>query len=583
MPFYHKKNLLFAILSGLILALAYPGWGIDLGWLVWIGFIPLFWALKESPAEKEDNKHFWNKKLFSLGFLAGFIYFSIVFRWIWSLHPLTTLGIENGWISFFTVGAVWLITSAGVSLPWGIAITFFGSIARKFNSPVFQTRKLTTYYLPIGQAGLLLAAPAVFTLSEYIRSFFFGLTWYGSGTLVGPHWTIGSPVYALANNPLALKLSSFVGIYGVFFLIIIVNFLVWHFWGQNLESLKKLSFKNRKIFILIAVVASLTMVPSLLNWISTKENDSITGPQINYALVQTSFPTKSIYEASELLNYFKEQIEILKKIAGEYPETNIIVLPESSNLFKNISLFQTTEQTGEFFKKLFDNPTIIIDNSTVTNSTGSSLSRVVSADSSQGALGYYDKKLLSPGGEFLPYSIKLFMRIFKPKELSLYIHGKGLTPGAKDVSTVNLDNNYRVSPIICSELFAPSLVNLTTRSSDVITVLTSNSIFRGSSSLIGQNLAIAKFRAAENNRPLLLSANSGLSYAIDNKGRVRNIAEDQDQKLLTGTIAIKNPRSWYNEHGDNPILLGSLMLAGMGFIRFRKLKFKISHPNSEHF
>ena len=234
-----------------------------------------------------------------------------------------------------------------------------------------------------------------------------------------------------------------------------------------------------------------------------------------------------------------------------------------------MSIFQTTEQNEEFFNNLFDKPTLIIDSSITTNQFGGQISRVISIDSKLGAKGYYDKKLLSPGGEFMPYSIKLFAWLFALKDVSFFIESRDLTHGAKDVSTVNFNNRFKSATIVCSELFSPSLLRLTAQDSDIITVLTSNSIFRGSETLIGQNLAIAKFRAAENQRPLLLSANGGLSYAINSLGNVTNIARNQDQKLLTGSIAISNPESWYNKQRDNPILLGSLVLASTGILRFR--------------
>ena len=69
-------------LSGFLLALAYPGWGFNLGFLVWIGFIPLFYAL----ANQSRSRSFFT------GFVAGLFYFLIVFRWLWSIYPLDTAG-----------------------------------------------------------------------------------------------------------------------------------------------------------------------------------------------------------------------------------------------------------------------------------------------------------------------------------------------------------------------------------------------------------------------------------------------------------------------------------------------------------
>ena len=95
-------------------------------------------------------------------------------------------------------------------------------------------------------------------------------------------------------------------------------------------------------------------------------------------------------------------------------------------------------------------------------------------------------------------------------------------------------------------------------------------IFRGSVILAKQNLANARFRAAENQKPLLAASNMGFSYAINSKGDVGFITQDQGAQILTGSIAIGNAKTWYNKVGDWPIILaGFLLVIGSIFLTLR--------------
>ena len=59
-----------AILSGLLLAAAFPKW--DLTWLLFVALIPLFWALQGKSL----------KAAFGLGFLFGLVRYVVLLYWI---------------------------------------------------------------------------------------------------------------------------------------------------------------------------------------------------------------------------------------------------------------------------------------------------------------------------------------------------------------------------------------------------------------------------------------------------------------------------------------------------------------------
>ncbi|PJE50410.1 MAG: hypothetical protein COV29_04550 [Candidatus Yanofskybacteria bacterium CG10_big_fil_rev_8_21_14_0_10_36_16] len=566
------KKYLLASISGLLLSLSYPGWEVDLGFLVWIGFVPLFFALFSQDNEgllhdilhNKTKKHL--RKLFSIGFVAGFIYFLIIFRWFFSIHPITDLGIENELLSLVLVYLVYIVSSFGMALLWGV----FAASSVWLRNFLPNNKKYLFNFLLI---------PSILVLTEYIRAWWFGILWYGPGTLLGPHWTIGNLAYALSDNSLALWLSSYLGIYGVLFLIISVNILIYLVLIKEITPsfifrIKKILTPgakekgiNLRIFSIALSIIVLTFVPKLIEKINFNFEKS-TPHHINYAIIQTQHQSEDL-TAEENLKKFKKQLELLKKISQEHPETDIILMPEGSNFSKNLQKFQTPEQVFDFYSRLFKKPALVIDNSRVVDQFGRQLSRVIVTNTNKGALGHYDKRFLTPGGEFLPYHVQLLIRIFNPNSLINFISDRGFSIGENPSSSIGSDNGYNIKPIVCSDLLSPNIVKNASKNSDILTVLTSTSIFNGNPTIINQNLAIAKFRASELKKPLILSANEGFSYAISSNGKIQNITKNQDQELLTGGVALKTKNSWYNKYGDKPILLFTVLLLSTTVLVFK--------------
>jgi apolipoprotein N-acyltransferase len=539
------KLLIFAGLSGIILALAFPGWNFNLGFLVWIGFVPLLYALANQSRSRS----------FLTGFVAGLFYFLIVFRWLWSIYPLDTVGIQSKLVSLIIVFLIYIISSAGMAVFWGLLGVIFN-----FQFSIFKKGKIPLILQ-------LLIPTATFVLLEYARSYGFGLLWAGSGTLFGPHWTLGSPAYALAGNNLALKLSSYVGIYGIIFLIIFANLLFF----------KILAKKNpRSVGVVILIILLVTLGPKLL-----KQKSPSPDKEINFALIQTNQLTKISPTPKETLDAFKQQLDLLNRVAKEHPESQLIIFPETSDFFKNLSLFLTGSQIPNYFSNLFKEPRLILAGTRVIDTDDHAYSRVFALDTQKDIIGFYDKRLLMPGGEFLPYPIKFIVNLLSKVKSSEFGGILELGVGEKKVSTINFRGQFSIAPIVCSELLAPGLVREITRGSDIIVEMASYGVFHGNGVLIKQNLAIARFRAAENQKPLLAASNMGLSYAINSDGNVGFITQNQGAQILTGSIALNSQKSWYNRVGDLPTILASLALVVVFSFQltvYRKIKTWLWRP-----
>ena len=565
------KLLIFAGLSGIILALAFPGWNFNFSFLVWIGFIPLFYSLNKG------------SRPFLIGFVAGLIYFLIVFRWLWSIYPLDTFGIQNKFASLVVVFLIYIISSAGMAVFWGL----FGSVySLAYSAEAASATKAGqfTVFRKIGSklstASQYLIIPAIFILLEYARAYGFGFLWAGSGTLFGPHWTMGNLAYALASNNLALKLSSFVGIYGISFLIIVVNFLFFKLLSAPKTQITRMTLvvaKNlQSAGIVILIILLISLGPKLL-----KQKSPPPDKEINFALIQTNQPTKISPTPKEILDAFKEQLDLLNRVAKEHPESQLIVFPEASDFFKNLSLFLTSSQIPNYFSNLFKEPKLIVAGARIIDTDDRAYSRVFALDTKKDIIGFYDKRLLTPEGEFLSYPTRFIVNLLSKTKISEFGELRELGVGDKRVSTVNFRGQFSIAPIVCSELLAPDLVRKTTLGSDIIVEMASYGVFHGSTVLIKQNLAIARFRAAENQKPLLAASNMGLSYAIDSRGNVAFRTQNQGAQILTGGIALNSQESWYNKVGDLPTILASLALVAVFSLQltvYRKIKTWLWRP-----
>jgi apolipoprotein N-acyltransferase len=544
-----RKYFIAAGLSGLLLALAYPGWPLNLGFLAWIGLMPLFWGIKNLQFYHDRDKI----EGFLFGFFAGLVYFLIIFRWFWSIHPLDTLGIQNNLASFVIVLLVYIISSAGMAVFWGL----FGLVYSL--QLTAYSKKLGNWKLETGNWKLFLLAPVLFVLLEYARSYGFGLLWAGSGTLFGPHWTLGNLTYALANNPLILRLASLVGIYGLTFLVVLVNSALMVIFTRSCKNYHgKIVGVLLPVVLTATVLAAVEFLPKTL-WLS-KQKAAADNERINFAVIQTNQPTKISPAPKETLNAFKEQLDLLKQVAQRHPESQLIIFPEASDFFKNLSLFLTGAQIQNYFSNLFKEPRLIISGARIVDADSHAYSRVFSLDTQKDIISFYDKRLLTPQGEFLSYPTRFIVNLLSKTKVSEFGALRELSIGKEKISTINFRGQFSAAPLVCSEILSPGLTRKTTQGADIIVEMASYGIFHGNTVLVKQNLAAARLRAAENRKPLITASNMGLSYAIESAGNIAKIAPNQAPQILTGNVAIGPQKSWYNGVGDTLVLLGCLGL-----------------------
>ena len=185
-------------------------------------------------------------------------------------------------------------------------------------------------------------------------------------------------------------------------------------------------------------------------------------------------------------------------------------------------------------------------------------SRVTYLNTKDDIIGYYDKKLLTPAGEFLPYSIEYLLKFILGKNRQTLASINRLKSGQDDRPAIF--NNIVFESAVCSDFFSPSIIRDKARKGAILIGMGSTAMFQGNKSLVSQNLAINRFRAAENQIPIVFASNYGLSYVIDVQGNTTKIAPNQDSQIFTGNVLVSTSKSWYNKLGDWPSLILMLII-----------------------
>jgi apolipoprotein N-acyltransferase len=170
-------------------------------------------------------------------------------------------------------------------------------------------------------------------------------------------------------------------------------------------------------------------------------------------------------------------------------------------------------------------------------------------------LATYDKRHLTPFGEYVPYAWLL-------GAIGLGTLGEGLsgfTPGAGS-PPLALPGLPPVAPLICYEMIFPAEVRAATRGAAWMLQVTNDSWF-GDSAGPRQHLAQARVRAIEQGLPVARAANTGVSAMIDAHGRIRDLLPLDTRSWIDSPLPPAAPPTVYARFGDAPPLALWLSLA----------------------
>lgn len=519
-----KKNLLLALLSAIILWLAWPPIPYS-SLLLLIGFVPLLIAIENIIRGQYTKK---GSKIFWISFLTGLIWNTASIYWVF-----------NAMNAFLPTTVSFLIAL----IPFGLAPLLMATAFRLYYA--LRKKKSITWSF----VGLI--------------SFWIGYEYlHQSWDLAFPWMTLGN---GFANFHQLIQWYSFTGVYGGTLWIWITNVLVflayWQY-SQKVEAISQLKLK-----IAIAAVVFIPITISVIQYISYEEH-------VNPSEVVVVQPNIDPYQKFGTISS-QEQLENLIQLSESVakPNTEFFIWPETAiSSYNGINEKEFRDQHSFqrviLFLDSFHNANVVSgiesyelynDPKTRTarpfgNQFLESYNAAVLIDQSS-ILQFYHKSKLVPGVEQMPFGKALdFM---KP----LFAHFGGTTGGygSDSIPTVFYSQSgIGIAPVICYEsIWGDYVAQYVKQGAQLIAIVTNDGWWKNTSGK-DQHLEYAKLRAIENRRWVARSANTGISGFINQRGDIVQQTSWWVPAALSQEVNLNEEITFYTKSGDLIVYLGLL-------------------------
>jgi apolipoprotein N-acyltransferase len=500
------KESSLCLLSALLLILSFPKFNLE--FLAWVGFVPLFLAL--------ENKS--KSKAFLLSYLTGVIF------WFGTIY----------WLIHVTLAGL-----IALVLYLGLYFAIFGLLV----IPI-------AYRLsPIG----VLFIPALWVVLEYLRGHLLsGFSW----ALLGYSQYLNLPV---------IQIADITGVWGVSFLVMTSNVIVYAFIIRRLSGRAKVKSSWFAISCIIIVL--------LYGFYKINQTPKA-APQssLKISIIQGNIPQQMKWDNRSGNLIIERYFDLTAKAIKDSPD--LIIWPESA-------LPVVLEEEPVYFDRVVNftrkiNTPLLLGAVTYRDNLYYNSALLIAKEGS--FIKRYDKIHLVPFGEYIPLrEVFDFLETIAPigdiaagKEYTLF-----------DVSRATRRPLAVFSVLICFEDLFPELSRRFVDKGAEFLVNITNDAWFGDTSSPYQHLAASVFRAVENRVFLVRSANTGVSGFISPQGKIISLVEDRQGKntfipgRLTQQIAVpKLTLSFYTQYGDFFILLCFLFILNTVIFIFKRERWK---------
>lgn len=428
------------------------------------------------------------------------------------------------WIAFVTPEGLWHLIVLGVLL-----LTLYEGLFFTVNGLLFR------YAFKRFPRSYALIVPAWWVLVEYSKSI---------GEMSFPWDYLG---YSMTPLLPFSQVSSMTGIYGMSFIIVVGNILVWRALRERLAR-----GKMGKNTIALAGFAVLLCVVSFWGWCRLRAAP-VAGPKAKIALVQPNIDQNHWGIGSLDTSFGAIESQVL---TASRDNPDVIILPESAllcYLVKRPSLRNRVIGWSEKIKI----PLILgsldweiapprgireylVYNAAFFLDTGSTTFQP-----------YYKMKLV-PFSEALP-----FQGIF-PILSRVNLGQADFKRGTKQV-IFRVGNTIKAAPFICFDIIYPSLVRSAARTANLLVHITNDGWF-GRSSGPYQHALMSQQRCIENGISLARCANSGITMLVDQYGRIISKTRLGERTVLTGAVSLSRVPTLYSKLGDWPVALSAAIV-----------------------
>jgi apolipoprotein N-acyltransferase len=535
-----KKNYLLAILSAILMTIAWPPntW---LAPLLLIGLVPLLIALNNITQEKSNKS---GKRFFLTAGLTFLLWNTASIYWVFNA------------VNTFNAGVTGTIIALLVSLiPYGL-----GALLMTFAFWLFYQLSLNTSK-KIAYLGLI----CFYVSTEYLHQ-----TW----DLAFPWMTLGN---GFAGMHQLAQWYEYTGVYGGSIWILLSNILIF-------ETYKAWTNNGKKVTLITIFLATLFLPIGLSLYIYNNYQEK--SVPTNVVVVQPNVDPYQKYGSitpQDQLNNLIQLSDSVAQMNTEYfiwPETalpnyvdedqirsdaNFLRAQQFLNKYKNGTLITGIESVKWYNEKQTLSAIKHEPSGKYYDHYNSALQIENSAH-----LEIYHKSKLVPGVEKMPFP-KVFSFL-----APVFKHLGGSTSGygwQEKPSVFYAYSGIGVAPVICYESIWGNWVAESVKNGAQFIAIITNDGWWGNTSGKDQHLMYAKLRALETRRWVVRSANTGISGFINQKGDVVKQTKWWTRTAIKADINLNDEITFYVKNGDLLAKIAvALALVLALFIPYKKWK-----------
>ncbi|MGH8839901.1 MAG: apolipoprotein N-acyltransferase [Jiangellaceae bacterium] len=427
-----------------------------------------------------------------------------------SVRNAVGLGLCTG-VGFFVPFLPWIGQEVG-PIPWLLLAGLQGLFFAPLGVAVMLVQRLPGW--PLWTAAAWVAQEALRGRVPYG-----GLTW-------------GKLAFSQADGPM-LGLASVGGSPLVSFAVALAGgLLAW-------------AVVARRVMARVAAVAAAFGVIAVGALIPTPE---LAGPTATVAVVQGNVPELGLGFNDERRRITRNNAEVTVALAddvagGRTTQPDLVVWPENSVDINPYADAQTRAEVSRAVDAIAA-PTLI--GALVPTPDGRNVENTsIVWEPGRGAGQTYVKRHPMPFGEYIPFrSIARRITSAVDQQPRDFVAGD-------DVGLLEMGPSD-IGAVICFEVAFDNLVrDAVNAGADLLAVQTNNATF-GFTPMTEQQLAMARFRAVEHGRTVLVAALAGVSAIVGPDGAVRERAELYTQDVLLADVGLSQARTTATTVGEWP-------------------------------
>lgn len=510
------KNILFALLSGILFSISWPTYGFPI--FIFGAFVPLLFVEYKVRTTYKNTK----LRVFGLAFLAFLI---------WNL-------ITTGWIYYADLFGM-LFANLFNSLMMSLVFLMYHISAKRFSQK---------------------------------RSLLFLITLWISFEYLHLHWDFSWPWLNLGNvfseTITWIQWYEFTGTFGGSLWVLAVNIFVFYglLNGKNIRQI----FPKFALWIGIPIVISLILYNSYEikgeqkevivlqpNIDPYDEKYNFTNNQITSLLLTET--DKLITENTEFViapeTVLAENLPFERFLYSDVPYT----LREYINKHPNVQFLWGID-TYDLFTD--ESKASIQSNKLREDLWGNFYNMAIFINQDYQLQKYYKSKLVA-GIETFPLK-----PVLEPVLGNILLDLGGtisVKTTQKERSVFTSNDGTKVAPIICYEsVYGEYVTGYVKNGADFLAIITNDAWWEETQGH-KQHLSLARLRAIETRRAIARSANTGISAFINQKGEITSQTKYNEKTALSGKVTLNQKQTLYVLLGDYIAKL-SVLVAGILFV-----------------